>query len=137
MSASQSRAADDLEHVGGRGLLLQRFAQLVEQARVLDSDDGLLCEMAHKLDLLVGEWSDFLAVDENRADQIVLLEHRHGEVRSCAGKFGWRAGNGGFSIVRRMKHFLRFPYAIESPIRLGQKPSTPVEKIGERRRRVH
>jgi len=28
----EGRAADDLEHVGGRGLLLQRFAQLFEQA---------------------------------------------------------------------------------------------------------
>ena len=33
----ERRAADDLEHVGSGGLLLQRFAQLVEQARVLDS----------------------------------------------------------------------------------------------------
>ena len=37
----EGRAADDLEHVGGGGLLLQRFAQLVEQAGVLDGDDGL------------------------------------------------------------------------------------------------
>ena len=37
----EGRAADHLEHVGGGGLLLQRFAQLVEQAGVLDSDDGL------------------------------------------------------------------------------------------------
>ena len=37
----ERRAADDLEHVGGGGLLLQRFAQLVEQPRVLDGDDGL------------------------------------------------------------------------------------------------
>src|SRR5262249_46963479 len=35
----ERRAADDLEHVGGGGLLLQRFAQLVEQARVLNRDD--------------------------------------------------------------------------------------------------
>src|SRR5262245_47890764 len=35
------RAADDLEHLRRRSLLLQRLAQLVEQARVLDGDDGL------------------------------------------------------------------------------------------------
>ena len=35
------RPTDDLEHIGGRGLLLERFAQLVEQPRILDSDDGL------------------------------------------------------------------------------------------------
>jgi hypothetical protein len=31
-------AADDLEHVGGGGLLLERLAQLVEQPGVLDGD---------------------------------------------------------------------------------------------------
>ena len=41
----ESGAADDLEHVGGRRLLLQRFAQFVEQPRVLDGDDGLGSEV--------------------------------------------------------------------------------------------
>ena len=45
----ESRAADHLEHVGGGGLLLQQFdsrvAQLVEQPRVLDGDDGLVGEI--------------------------------------------------------------------------------------------
>ena len=41
----EGRAADDLEHVGGCGLLLQRFAQLVEQARVLDGNHGLVREI--------------------------------------------------------------------------------------------
>ena len=43
------RAADDLEHVGGRGLLLERFREiarlglyLFEQSRVFDGDDGLV-----------------------------------------------------------------------------------------------
>ena len=52
----EGRAADDLEHVGGGGLLLQRLAQLVEQAGVLDGDDGLRGEVLDQLDLLVGEW---------------------------------------------------------------------------------
>ena len=37
----EGRAADDLEHVGGRGLLLERLPQLVEQPRVLDGNDSL------------------------------------------------------------------------------------------------
>src|SRR2546427_1437504 len=37
----ERRPADDVKHVRGGGLLLQRFAQLVEQASVLDHDDGL------------------------------------------------------------------------------------------------
>ena len=56
----EGRATDDLEHVGGGGLLLQRFAQLVEQPGVLDGDDGLGGEIGHQLDLLVGERADLL-----------------------------------------------------------------------------
>ena len=74
------RAGDDLEHLGGRGLLLQRLgkivgalAQLVEQPRVLDGDDGLGGEVLHQLDLLVGEWLDLLAVDDDRADELIVL----------------------------------------------------------------
>jgi hypothetical protein len=50
----EGRAAYDLEHVGGGGLLLQRFAQLVEQARVLNGDDGLRGKVLDQLDLLTG-----------------------------------------------------------------------------------
>src|SRR5436853_5999505 len=48
-------AADHFEHVGGGGLLLQGFAQLVEQTRVLGGDDGLRGKVLDKLDLLVAE----------------------------------------------------------------------------------
>ena len=56
------RAGDDLEHLGGRGLLLQRLGQisrarlhLVEQPHVLDRDHRLVGEGRDQLDLLVGE----------------------------------------------------------------------------------
>ena len=42
----ERRPADDLQHVGGGGLLLQGFAQLVEQAGVLDRDDGLAAKFS-------------------------------------------------------------------------------------------
>ena len=80
------RAADDPQHVGGGGLLLQRFAQLVEQPGVLDGDDGLSGEVRDQLDLLVGERAHLLAVDDDRADQLVLLEHRHGSNGASAGE---------------------------------------------------
>ena len=38
-----------------------------------------------QLDLLVGERPDLLAVDGDRADQLVLLEHRHSEQGAGAG----------------------------------------------------
>ena len=54
------RAADDLEHVAGRGLVFERFVQFalarllrLEQPRVLDGDDGLVGEGLDQLDLLV------------------------------------------------------------------------------------
>ena len=61
-SSSPGELADDLEHLGGRGLLLQRLGQiararlhLVEQPHVLDRDHRLVGEGRDQLDLLVGE----------------------------------------------------------------------------------
>src|SRR5260370_36231768 len=83
----EGRAADDLEHIGGGGLLLQRFAQLVKQARVLDGDDGLIGEVCDQLDLLLGEWPNFSPIDCNAADRLILSEHRHGDQCADAGDF--------------------------------------------------
>ena len=47
------RAVDDLQDLGGRGLLLQRLARLGDQPRVLDRDDRLVGEGANQLDLRV------------------------------------------------------------------------------------
>src|SRR5829696_8288938 len=65
----ESRAADDLEHVGRGSLLLQRLAQVVgalaqfvEQARVLDGDDRLIGEGGDQLDLPLGERANLLAI---------------------------------------------------------------------------
>ena len=61
----EGRPADDLQHVCGGGLLLQRFRQLararlhlVEQAHVLDRDHRLVGEGLDQLDLLIGERVD-------------------------------------------------------------------------------
>src|SRR5262249_33886324 len=75
------RAADDLEHVGGGGLLLQRLAQLVEQTGILDRDDGLGGEVFGQLDLFIGEWPDFFAVNADAAHQLAFLQHRHNDQR--------------------------------------------------------
>ena len=47
--------------------------QLVEQARVLDGDDGLGGEVLYQLDLLVGERPHLLAIDDDSADQLVFF----------------------------------------------------------------
>ena len=97
-SSSPGELRNDAEHLRGRGLLLQRLAQivgalaqLVEQPRVLDRDDGLLGKVLHQLDLLVGERAHLLPVNADRADQLVLLEHRDDDIGPGAGKSDdWR-----------------------------------------------
>src|SRR6202035_5921230 len=70
----EGRTADDLEHVGSGGLLLQRLPQFVEQPRVLDGDDGLGGEIRQQLDLFGCEWSNLLAKDAESADEFILLK---------------------------------------------------------------
>src|SRR6516225_7587065 len=38
----KGRTTDDLEHIGGGGLLLERFTQFIEQTNVFDSDYSLI-----------------------------------------------------------------------------------------------
>src|SRR6516162_2954842 len=87
------RAGDDPQHLRGRGLPIQRLAQLVEQARVVDGDDGLTREARHQIDLLFGEGANLLPVNADDADHLVLLEHRNGEHGSSAAEFNTRHGN--------------------------------------------
>src|SRR5438309_1840952 len=54
--------------------LLQRFAQLVEQPRVFNGNDGLLRKIAHQLDLLACERPHLLAIDGDCAEQRTFLE---------------------------------------------------------------
>src|SRR6516162_10022154 len=56
----ERRAADDLEDVGGRGLLLQQLPQLVQQSDVVDRDGRLVSEGLNQSDLLVRERPDLL-----------------------------------------------------------------------------
>ena len=73
--------------------------QLVEQPRVLDGDDGLRGEVRHQLDLLVGEWTHLLAIDRDDADQLVVLEHRHGENRTDARRYHARGTYSGSPVT--------------------------------------
>ena len=67
-------------------------AQLVEQPRVLDGDDGLVGEVREQLDLLIGERAHLLTVNADRADQLFFLEHRHDKKGAGARDIG--NGNG-------------------------------------------
>ncbi len=63
-------------------MLLQRFAQFIEQPCVLDGDNSLGGEILHQFDLLVSERADLLPINDDSADQLPLLEHRHD--KNCA-----------------------------------------------------
>ena len=69
-------AADRLQHLGGGGLLLQRFLRLVEQPRVLDRDHRLIGEGAQQAELLVVEAHVRLARDGDHAHALPLPHHR-------------------------------------------------------------
>src|SRR5215510_15937678 len=80
------RLADDLQHFGGCGLLLQRFgeivgalAQFVKQSRVLNGDNGLIGEILDQLDLLVSEWLHFRARQSQNADGGAFAQHWNAE----------------------------------------------------------
>ena len=66
----------------GRGLLLQRFGeligallQLVEQPRVLDRDHRLVGKGRDQVDLLLGERPHVLPLDDDHADRRPSLQH--------------------------------------------------------------
>jgi hypothetical protein len=78
------RSTDDPQHLRGCCLLLQCFAQivgalaqLVEQPRIPNGDDGLVGEILDQLDLSVGERPHFGAIDKKRANQLLPFEQRH------------------------------------------------------------
>jgi hypothetical protein len=42
------------------------LSQFIEQPRVLDDDNSLSGEVLDEFNLFVGEWTNFLAVDDDR-----------------------------------------------------------------------
>jgi hypothetical protein len=71
----EDRAADHFEHAGGSGLLLQRFAQSIQELAILDRDNGLGGEIGDQLDLRAGEWAHLSPVDSDCTDHLIVLEH--------------------------------------------------------------
>ena len=62
------RAVDDLQHLGGCGLLLQGLARLGQEPRILHCNDCLRGEVLQQHDLLFGERPHLLAVDNHCAE---------------------------------------------------------------------
>src|SRR5262249_8508845 len=73
------RRTDDAQHFRRRRLLVERFAQFVQQPRVLDGDDRLGGEVRYKRDLLFSKWCHLLAINSDCTYELIVLEHRNNE----------------------------------------------------------
>ena len=89
------RARDDAQDFAGRRLLLQRHGEvaiarleLLEEAHVLDGDDGLVGEGLEQLDLAIGEGAGLGAQYRDGADGHALAHHRDEEPASPPGCSG-------------------------------------------------
>ena len=111
-------------------------AQFVQQPRVLDGDHGLGGEVLHQLDLLVGEGPDLLAVDDDGADQFVVLEHRDTDNR-CAPRHAWpMVLDLGPPTVGRMRNHFRSRDTAEQAASVLERAELSLE-FDQRRRRTH
>src|SRR6516165_8197793 len=90
-TGSTSLGELDMTYLRRRGLLLQRLAeiscplaQLVQQPRVLDGNDGLGGEVLHQRDLFFTEWSHLPTRDGKDTDHLIVLQHRNGKICTSA-----------------------------------------------------
>src|SRR5271170_2372842 len=66
------RGMEDLQDLGGRGLLFQSLARLGNEAGVLDRDHRLVGEGSDQFDLSLGKWLDSVARHGDDADHLAL-----------------------------------------------------------------
>jgi hypothetical protein len=80
------RRIDDLQYLGGRGLLFQGLARLGQQPRILHRDDCLRREVLQQRDLLFGERPDLGAEDQKHPHQCCVFAQREGETAAGSAK---------------------------------------------------
>src|SRR5262245_26177082 len=85
------RAGDHTQDFARRGLLLQRFLELVEQSDVLNGDDSLIGKRFEQLDLCRSKRTNLHATRGQYSNELFLLTKRNGQVSmiSDAGTHGW------------------------------------------------
>ena len=101
---------DNFEHFGSCDLLLQCFrkiigpiTQLVQEARILDRNSGLICESRDQFDLSLRERSRRAARDHEYADHTPLTQQRHTQDGAKSAKF-LRPGRGVFRIGQHIRN---------------------------------
>ena len=88
------RGIDHLQHLGGRGLLLQRLALFGDQPRILHRDHRLCGEVLQQRYLLLGERPHFLPVDVDMPQHSLVFAERHREDGAYATELDHCAGAG-------------------------------------------
>ena len=97
--------------------LVRAGAQLIEQSRILDCYDRLRGEVFYQLDLLVGKRADFLTIDRDNADQVILFEHRYDQKSTSTSDFGDRLIRIFQSDVGNMGNLLRVSNTVKEMCR--------------------
>src|SRR5262249_2594327 len=71
---------------------------------VLNGDDRLCGEILNQLDLLVGEWLHFGAIDGNSPEEVVFFHHRNDYHAPKPGSVYWHLPRFIFKISRLLAH---------------------------------
>ena len=111
------RRSDDLQDLGGRGLLLKRFFKiarlglhLFEQARVFDRDDGLVGEGPEKRYLLICKRINFDTPKLDCSDRHSLTQQWNTRCRPVSKSSRERASLGKFvSLCLEVNYMNRLP----------------------------
>src|SRR5262249_56213492 len=102
------------EHLGGGRLLLKRFAQLVEQPRLLERDHGLIGKGLEQSNLSLREELGLSAAECDRANRDTFSHQRHAKYRTEAPTSCVFAALGKFGNFRRQVSNMENP-PIENP----------------------
>src|SRR6516162_5424530 len=129
------RGGDHVQDVRAAGLIgesLSEIARLglyfVEQPHVLDRDDGLVREGLQQLNLLFGKRLNLLSVDQDRANQRIVLEHGNSNDRARATVSGSGAPYGFSGVVGGEAYPFRLPHPVKMTAGSGFKwPLSPKE----------
>jgi len=86
------RGIDDLQYLGGCGLLLQCLACLGNKPRIIHRNDRLYREVLNKPDLLAGEGLYLLAISGDVAQQRAVLPQRDKQYGAHSAEFECGSG---------------------------------------------
>src|SRR5262245_16498175 len=76
------RTSDHTQDFTRRGLLLQRFLEFLEQPHILDGDNRLVGEGPEQRNLIVREWPNLKATNEDYTESNALTQQRHRKKRT-------------------------------------------------------